>query len=188
LHNHKPAPSGYRRAQGPHPPASEEAEWLLLSTAAVEDFAQACERLRWYAVRWSIEVFHRTLKSGCRIEDRRLAEAGHLQACLALDMIVAWRVLYLTRLGRQTPEVPCSVFFEEEEWKALYAYHHQSATVPDEPPTLGVAMRMVARIGGFLGRTGDGDPGPTVLWRGLDKLSFITDTFRLFHPALPRGP
>jgi len=170
------------------PPATEAVEWLLLSTVAVEDFAQACERLRWYAVRWSIEVFHRTLKSGCRIEDRRLAEAGHLQACLALDMIVAWRVLYLTRLGRQTPEVPCSVFFEEEEWKALYAYHHHSAAVPEEPPTLGVAMRMVARIGGFLGRKGDGDPGATVLWRGLEKLSFITETFRLFHPALPRGP
>jgi len=54
--------------------------------------------------------------------------------------------------------------------------------------SLGVAMRMVAQIGGFLGRKRDGDPGATVLWRGLDKLSFITDTFRLFHPALPNGP
>ena len=139
-------------------------------------------------MRWRIEVFHRTLKSGCRIEDRRLAEAGNLQACLALDMVVAWRVLYLTHLGRQTPDVPCSVFFEEAEWKALYSFHHQQPTPPDEPPTLGVAMRMVAQIGGFLGRKRDGDPGATVLWRGLDKLSFITDTFRLFHPALPNGP
>ncbi len=170
------------------PPEAQAVEWLLLTTVAVQDFAQACERLRWYAVRWSIEVFHRTLKSGCRIEDRRLAEAGNLQACLALDMVVAWRVLYLTRLGRQTPDLPCSVFFEEEEWKALYAYHHKSAATPKDPPTLGVAMRMVAQIGGFLGRKGDGHPGATVLWRGLDKLSFITDTFRLFHPALPRGP
>jgi hypothetical protein len=72
-----------------------------------------CERLGWYAVRWRIEVFHRTLKSGCRIEDRRLAEAGNLQACLALDRVVAWRVLYLTHLGRQTPQVRCRLFFEE---------------------------------------------------------------------------
>jgi hypothetical protein len=170
------------------PPETEAVEWLLLTTVAVADFTEACERLRWYAVRWSIEVFHRTLKSGCRIEDRRLAEAGNLQACLALDLIVAWRVLYLTHQGRQTPDLPCSVFFEEEEWKALYAYHHHSTEIPEEPPTLGAAMRMVARIGGFLGRKGDGHPGPTVLWRGLDKLSFITDTFRLFHPALPQGP
>jgi hypothetical protein len=171
------------------PPEDVDAvEWLLLTTVPVEDFTQACERLGWYAVRWSIEIFHRTLKSGCRIEDRRLADAGNLQACLALDMVVAWRVLYLTHLGRQTPDLPCSIFFEEEEWKALSAYHHKQSTPPEEEPTLGAAMRMVAKIGGFLGRKGDGDPGATVLWRGLDKLSFITDTFRLFHPALPSGP
>jgi hypothetical protein len=170
------------------PPGIEPVEWLLLTTVAVEDFEQAMERLSWYAVRWSIEIFHRTLKSGCRIEDRRLAEADNLQACLALDMVVAWRVLYLTHLGRHTPDVPCSVFFEEEEWQALYAYHHQHAVPPEAPPTLGAAMRMVAKIGGFLGRKGDGDPGATVLWRGLDKLSFITNTFRLFHPVLPSGP
>ena len=57
-----------------------------------------------------------------------------------------------------------------------------------EPPTLGDAMRMVAKIGGFLGRKGDGHPGATVLWHGLDKLAFITDTLRIFHPAPPSGP
>ncbi|MCD6344272.1 MAG: IS4 family transposase [Anaerolineae bacterium] len=170
------------------PEGFDAVEWLLLTTVAVADFTQACERLSWYAVRWSIEIFHRTLKSGCRIEDRRLAEAGNLQACLALDMVVAWRVLYLTHLGRRTPDLPCSIFFEEEEWKALSAYHHRQSTPPEEEPTLGTAMRMVAKIGGFLGRKGDGNPGATVLWRGLDKLGFITDTFRLFHPALPNGP
>jgi len=170
------------------PEGFDAVEWLLLTTVPVADFSQACERLSWYAVRWSIEIFHRTLKSGCRIEDRRLAEAGNLQACLALDMVVAWRVLYLTHLGRRTPDLPCSIFFEEEEWKALSAYHHRQPTPPEEEPTLGTAMRMVAKIGGFLGRKGDGNPGATVLWRGLDKLGFITDTFRLFHPALPGGP
>lgn len=173
----------------PSPPAGVEAvEWLLLTTVAVTDFEQACERLGWYAARWGIEVFHRTLKSGCRIEDRRLADAGNIQACLALDMVVAWRVLYLTHQGRHTPDVPCDVFFEPAEWKALCTYHDQSPTPPEQPPTLGVAMRMVAKIGGFLGRRADGDPGATVLWRGLDKLAFITDTFRIFHPTLTTVP
>lgn len=191
-------PKGYKgkpltlwavHALEPAPPADMEAvEWLLLTTVPVEDYAQACERLDWYAVRWGIEVFHRTLKSGTRIEDRRLADAGNLQACLALDMVVAWRVLYLTHLGRQTPDVPCDLFFEEDEWRALYAYHHRDTSSPEVQPTMGIAMRMVAQIGGFLGRKGDGEPGATVLWRGLDKLSFITDAFRIFHPALPSGP
>jgi len=98
------------------PPGAEAVEWLRLTTVPTAFFAQAQERLRGYAVRWGIEVYHRTLKNGCRIEDRRLAGAGNLQACLALDMIVAWRVLYLTHLGRHAPDVPCDVFFEQHEW------------------------------------------------------------------------
>ena len=188
-HKGKPLSLWAVHAMEPAAPADTKAvEWLLLTTVPVEDYAQACERLDWYTVRWGIEVFHRTLKSGTRIEDRRLADAGNLQACLALDMVVAWRVLYLTHLGRQTPDVPCDLFFEEDEWRALYAYHHRDTSPPDAQPTMRTAMRMVAQIGGFLGRKGDGDPGATVLWRGLDKLAFITDAFRIFHPALPSGP
>jgi hypothetical protein len=170
------------------PPDTEPVEWLLLTTVPTTTLADACERLSWYAVRWQIEVFHRTLKSGCRIEDRRLADAESLHACLALDLVVAWRVMHLAKLGRATPDVPCTVFFEEAEWRALACYHHRTSTPPATPPSLGEAMRMVAKLGGFLGRKGDGHPGATVLWRGLDKLAFISDTYSLFHPALPAGP
>jgi hypothetical protein len=96
--------------------------------------------------------------------------------------------MYLAKLGRETPDVPCSVFFAEAEWQALSCYHHRTPTPPPTPPSLGEAMRMVAKLGGFLGRKGDGHPGATVLWRGLDKLAFITDTYTLFLPALPAGP
>jgi hypothetical protein len=173
----------------PDPPQGGEAvEWLLLTTVPTRTLEDAFERLAWYAARWNIEVFHRTLKSGCRIEDRRLADAESLQACLALDLVVAWRVMHLAKLGRETPDVPCSVFFEEAEWQALSCYHHRTPTPPATPPSLGEAMRMVAKLGGFLGRKGDGHPGATVLWRGLDKLAFITDTYTIFLPALPAGP
>jgi len=70
-------------------------EWLLLTTLPVRDVQQAQQRLSWYSVRWAIEVFHRTLKSGCRIEDRQLENARRLENCLAIDMVVAWRILYL---------------------------------------------------------------------------------------------
>jgi len=170
------------------PPGSEAVQWLLLTTVPTHSLDDAFERLRWYAARWNIEVFHRTLKSGCRLEDRRLADAASLQACLAVDLVVAWRIMYLTKLGRETPDLPCSVFFEEAEWQALCCHHHHTPTPPPVPPSLGAAMRMVAKLGGFLGRKGDGHPGATVLWRGLDRLAFITDTYRIFHPALPAGP
>jgi len=173
----------------PNPPAGSEAvEWLLLTTVATTTFEEALERLRWYAARWNIEVFHRTLKSGCRIEDRRLGDAHSLQACLAIDLVVAWRVMHLTKLGRETPDIPCSVFFEEAEWKALHCHHHRSPIPPESPPPLGEAMRMVAKLGGFLGRKGDGHPGATTLWRGLERLADITETFSIFHPSIPAGP
>jgi hypothetical protein len=176
-------------AREPDPPPDGEAvEWLLLTTVPTRTLEDAFERLAWYAARWNIEVFHRTLKSGCRIEDRRLANAESLQACLALDLVVAWRVMHLAKLGRETPDVPCSVFFEQAEWQALSCYHHRTPTPPATPPSLGEAMRMLAKLGGFLGRKGDGHPGATVLWRGLDKLAFITNTYTIFLPALPAGP
>ena len=171
------------------PPAGSEAvEWLLITTVATHTLENALERLGWYAARWNIEVFHRILKSGCRIEDRRLGDADSLQACLAIDLVVAWRVMDLTKRGRETPEIPCTVFFEEAEWKALYCHHHRLPTPPETPPTLGEAMRMVAKLGGFLGRKGDGHPGATTLWRGLVRLADITETFSIFHPSIPAGP
>jgi len=171
------------------PPAGSEAiEWLLITTVATHTLEDALERLGWYAARWNIEVFHRILKSGCRIEDRRLSDADSLQACLAIDLVVAWRVMDLTKRGRETPEIACAVFFEEAEWKALHCHHHRSPTPPETPPTLGEAMRMVAKLGGFLGRKGDGHPGATTLWRGLARLADITETFSIFHPSIPAGP
>jgi hypothetical protein len=159
-------------------------EWLLLTTVPTHTLEDAFERLGWYAARWNIEVYHRTLKSGCRIEDRRLADAESLEACLALDLVVAWRVMHLAKLGRETPEIPCTVFFEEAEWKALHCYHHRTATPPEIPPSLGEAMRMVAKIGGFLGRKGDGHPGATVLWRGPRQ----TGVHHRYVPHLPPLP
>ena len=96
--------------------------WMLLTTCPVESFAAACEKLHWYTLRWGIEVYHRTLKSGCQIEQRQLGTAERLEACLALDLVVAWRIYHLAKLGRETPDVPCTVYFEEAQWKALLAY------------------------------------------------------------------
>jgi hypothetical protein len=96
--------------------------------------------------------------------------------------------MWLSKLGRETPDVPCLVFFEQAEWQALHCHHHRSPNPPDTPPTLGEAMHMVAKLGGFLGRKCDGSPGATALWRGLARLADITDTFSIFHPSFPAGP
>ncbi len=175
------------------PPAGvEPLHWTLLTTLEVASLEDAVRMLSWYAIRWQIEVYHRTLKSGCRIEERQLGSAQRLQNCLAIDMVVAWRITQLARLGREMPNVPCSVYFEEAEWKALVSFVTQSYTPPDQPPTMAEAMRMVAGLGGFLGRKADGHPGTKALWLGLQRLDDITFAWCAFSPfaknvAVPRN-
>lgn len=163
-------------------------DWMLLSTVEVTTFEQAIERLQWYTKRWGIEVYHRTLKSGCKIKDRRLGTAHRLEACLAIDMVVAWRIHHLTKLGRETPDVPCTVFFEEAEWKALYTFKNKTFQLPEKEPSLREVMRMTASLGGFLGRKGDGEPGTITLWRGLQRLEDITAMYIALLPHLKSGP
>ena len=169
------------------PPAVKEPlEWMLLTTLPVDAFEQAVEKLQWYAKRWTIEVMHRILKSGCRVEERQLARADSLEACLAIDLVVAWRIHYLNKVGRETPDVPCSVFFEDDEWKALMVYTTKNPVPPATPPTLREAIHRTAGLGGFLGRKSDGEPGTQTLWLGLSRLVDITAMWRLM--ALPRPP
>ncbi len=171
-------------AQEETPPldGSEPVSWVLLTTLPVHNFTEAIERIGWYCQRWLIEVYHRTLKSGCQIEERQLGSAERIENCLAIDLIVAWRIFFLTKLGRETPDVPCSVFFEEVEWKALVAYVTQNPIPPARPPTLKEAIWMVAGLGGFLGRKGDGYPGTKTMWLGLQRLDDITSTYQVLIP------
>jgi hypothetical protein len=160
--------------------------WMLLSTGPVDSFAAACEKLQWYTLRWGIEVYHRTLKSGCKIEQRQLGSAERIEACLAIDLVVAWRIYQLAKLGRETPDVPCTVYFEEAEWKALLVYITKNPVPPAQPPSLREAMRMAAGLGGFLGRKSDGNPGTQTLWLGLQRLDDITAMYKVFaHPDHP---
>ena len=158
-------------------------EWMLLSTVPVTNFEQAIERLKWYALRWGIEVLHRTLKSGCRIEQRQLAKAERIEACIAIDLVVAWRIYFLNKLGREMPDAPCTVYFEEAEWKALMAFTTENPDAPAESPTLREAVRSVAGLGGFLGRKCDGEPGTQTLWLGLQRLADIAAMWRIFMGA-----
>ena len=153
-------------------------EWMLLTTVEVNNFEDAKRRVEWYSGRWGIEVYHRTLKTGCRIKDRQLGTADRLKACIGVDMVVAWRIYHLTMLGREVPEHPCTVFFEEIEWKTLCCYYTKKTEPPKEPPTLEQAIRMVGIIGGHLGRKRDGMPGGDCnAWTSLLKCTLFSNMF-----------
>ncbi len=163
-------------------------EWMLLTTAPVETFADAQKRVEWYSSRWGIEVYHRTLKSGCRIKDRQLGTADRLEACLGVDMVVAWRIYHLTMLGREIPDLPCTVFFNDVEWKALCVYVNKNPILPPQPPSLKEAICMVAGMGGYLGRKSDGHPGTQTMWRGLQRLETAAEMYGILTGQGPSPP
>lgn len=162
------------------PAGVEGLEWMLLTTMEVNDFEQACEKLDWYVQRWMIEVFHRTLKTGCRIEDRLLRTVPRLENCLAIDMMVAVRIMHLTWLGRTHPLRPCTIYFENNEWKALSCFLTRKRTPQKTTPTIREVVGWIAKLGGYLGRNSDRAPGTQVLWEGIQRADDIIETTKLF--------
>jgi len=166
----------------PHAPAGQTPlEWMLLTNVAVTTVQEALEKVAWYTKRWQIEVFHRTLKSGCRIEQRQLASEKRLENCLAIDLVVAFRIVQLCMLGRESPDLPCTVLFEDHQWQALWVFIHRSPALPATPPSVRTLMRMIASLGGFLGRKGDGEPGTQTLWLGLQRFDDIVAAWLVFN-------
>jgi hypothetical protein len=162
------------------PAGVEPVEWLLLTTMEVGGFDQACEKLDWYVQRWMIEVFHRTLKSGCRIEHRQLGNVHRLANCLAIDMMVAARIMHLTWLGRTCPDLPCTIYFEDDQWKALSCFVSRKPTPQKKVPAIRDVIGWIAKLGGHLGRNSDRPPGTQALWEGLQRADDITETVKIF--------
>lgn len=163
------------------PPDEKAVQWMLLTTIETLTLEDAAERVSWYTCRWTIEVWHRVLKTGCRIESRQLETVERLEVAMTLYGIIAWRILYATMLARLDPCLPCTVLLTRDEWQALYCSAQRVAKPVVTPPSLGEAIGWIARLGGFLARKGDGDPGPHVLWRGFQHLDHITDMFLIMR-------
>jgi len=163
------------------PEGVEPLEWLLLTTLSVETFQQAAQCVLWYRFRWLIERYHFVLKSGCHLEKLQLETAERLERALALYCIVAWRLLHLTYLARVTPDASCEAVFQTYEWQALHAFTYQTNVIPSTPPSLHEATRLVAKLGGFLARKSDGEPGVQTIWRGLRRLDDLASMWLLLH-------
>lgn len=173
-------------AQEENPPSGIKAiSWLLLTTLDIKDFEQAVRCVRWYSYRWLIERYHYALKSGCGIEKLQLETARRIEMALATYTIVAWRLLWLTYHSRINPQQPCDTVLETHEWQSLCATIQKTPKPPKHPPSLRDAIRMIAALGGFLGRKSDGEPGIKTIWRGLRRLHDIALTWKLLHCDSP---
>lgn len=162
------------------PEGCEPVEWMLLTSMPCDGMEQALEYLSWYARRWTIETWHRVLKSGCRIEARQFGDVERFERATALFAVIAWRILYATMLGRLNADVSCEVLLQRFEWQALFCRTNGTTKLPKKPPTLGQAILWIAKLGGYLGRTNDRPPGSTVLWRGFLALHESAQMYLIF--------
>lgn len=163
-----------------HPPKGiAPLHWRLLTTLSVSTLREAVEKLHWYGVRWGIEVFHKVLKSGCAVEETQLRTAKRLHRYVAIKLVVAWRVMALTKLGREWPDTALNEILEEVEWRVLQALGQGRQKRSQAVPKVREGIRWLGRLGGHLGRRGDGAPGPLCLARGLQRLQDITAGWKL---------
>lgn len=157
-------------ARETHPPEGCKAvEWVLLTDLPVESFEHARMIIEWYRSRWEIEIYFRVLKGGCAVEANRLRTQARMFNCIAVYMIIAWRLHTVTRLAREKPDISCEHALSRTEWQMVWMMARQSKP-PAEPPSMREMTRMLANLGGFLARKGDGEPGVKNIWRGYTKL------------------
>jgi Transposase DNA-binding/Transposase Tn5 dimerisation domain len=167
-----------------NPPAGEPAiEWLLVTTLPVSTLGEIETVVDYYCCRWLIEVYFKVVKSGCKVEKLQLETTERMMACVAVYLIVAWRVLYLLRLGRECPEMKCDAVLMPEEWQSVWRVV-KGEDPPKKTPSLGVMIQLIAQLGGYIPRPNE-PPGPKTMWIGLQRTRDFALAWSLFRPATP---
>ncbi len=164
------------------PRGRDRVDWKLVTDLAVTSPEEAVEKLRWYAQRWKIELFHKVLKSGCRVETARLRTAERLTKLIAVFCILGWRIFWTTMINRAAPDAPPQVPLTEAEIAVIDRAPRDRVAVPGKN-TLSHYLTKVARLGGYLARARDPPPGNTVMWRGWSRLMDMTLGAGLMRPS-----
>ena len=169
-----------------NPPSLDDClEWFLVTSLPVKNLEDASNIINWYLCRWTIETFFKVLKSGCNVEKLQFKSLDAMLNCIALYHVVAWRILYLTTIGRTCPEIECTTVFEEEEWKSVYIIS-TGEEPPIKPPNLNTIIIMIAKLGGYLDRKCDEDPGAKTMWIGLKRAKDFALAYNVFMPFKKR--
>lgn len=183
--NHDPVTMNVVLVSEPSPPAGETPiEWILLTTLPIETLEDVLKVIEYYECRWMIEIFFKTLKSGCKVESLQFEETSRLEPCLGVYLIVAWRVLLICRLGRNHPDWSCEILFDESEWKSTYRVMHPKKRLPEKPPTLDEMIRLIGELGGWVSTPGKKElPGPQTTWIGLQRVHDFARAWNIFGPG-----
>lgn len=155
-------------------------EWMLITNLSALTDHDISRVISYYRLRWMIEEYHKILKTGCGVEKCLLEDTQAMFRYITLFCIIAWRLFWMTRLQRINPEMLCTCLLADIEWKALYCYLYRTKEPPVKIPTIREVIIWIARLGGFLARKGDGEPGIITVWRGWVRLNDIVETYQLF--------
>lgn len=145
-------------------------EWILLTTIEVDNRDTALEMVQWYSCRWIIEEYYKCLKTGCRMQQRQLESRQGLEALLGFLAVVAVRLLQLRALSRTKPEMKAKTVVPEE---MIEIVRKRLGIKKSKAMTVGEFWEGVGRMGGFIGRKSDGEPGWQTLWGGWQRLQDI---------------
>lgn len=166
------------------PPQGEEPiRWVLITTLSINSLAEIQRVISSYSIRWNIELYFKTLKSGLKIEKLKYETLDRYLTALSMLMIVGWRVEYLKGAARHDPDASCEKYFSPAEWQPAYLVHHDGRDLPSEPITISEFMLMIAEIGGWQRKKSQGPPGSTTIWRGLRRMEAYADAFQAFQKA-----
>lgn len=166
--------------QGTTPRGEKPVDWMLLTNAPIDTVGRAFDVVAGYAMRWRIEEFHKTWKSGaCNVEDTQLRSRNAIIRWATILGVVAARIERLKRLSRTEPDRPASDELTETEIEVLIAlkrsYKKRTETVPNGMPSMAQAVRWIADLGGYTGKSSGGPPGSIVLTRGMLHLAAAVD-------------
>jgi hypothetical protein len=162
------------------PEGVEPLIWVFLTTLPVNTFDEAIAVIQYYLTRWEIEVFFKILKSGCEVEERRFENSESLASLIGIFLVIAWRVAYAMKLGRNCPEMSAEIIFSSSEWKSVYKVVNKGVKLPEKPPLLGEFIIMIARLGGYLNRKSDPPPGPKAMWVGISRMNDFATAWDAF--------
>lgn len=162
--------------------ACDSLEWLLYTNVPVFTHEHAKVIIESYRSRWRIEEFHRTWKEGhCNIEEAQLRSESAMVKWATILAAVATRIERIKYLARNAPAAPATIELSPDEIEALRLDRESKSTTPvklTRTPTILEATHWVAKLGGWIGPR-NGNPGATIIARGLQRLTFLVEGIAL---------
>lgn len=159
-----------------------DVSWLLITSLPIDSLEDIQLVIDYYVARWTIEVFFRVFKTGCKVEKIQLETLSRLKNCLAFYKIIAWRIMYLTQMNRECPTLPCDAVFDDCEWMSVWRVVTQTE-LPQTTPTLSEFMSLLTQLGGYNNRKTESPPGPQPVWVGIRRMTDLATAWMTFGPG-----